>query len=119
MEDILKTVQDGIKFQPIDDRILVKPLKPIKVKKKVPVPVNPDAEVEPGKSPEMKIVTKSVDSNMSRGIVLKVGRTGSVTNIPFNEGDTVVFPSNAGTAFELFKDTILLKRYEILGIWTE
>jgi len=122
---IVEGLKDKIPFNPIDDRILVKPLKAVKVKKKFNVPVGNDGKVvedkdiDPGKNYDTKRVTRTVDSNMSKGVVLKIGKTGSLTNIPFEEGDTIVFPTNAGQEFELFKDTKLLKRYEIMGLWTE
>lgn len=122
-----KLIVDGLKnkipFTPIDDRILVKPLKPVKVRKSFVIPVDDEGkEVEnpsPTESYKTKKVTRKVESNMTKGIVLKIGRTGSVTNIPFEEGDTIVFPTQAGQSFELFKDTKLLKRYEIMGLWSE
>ncbi len=120
---ILESVQEGINFQPIDDRILVKPLKAVKVKKKVNVPIDdkgkivPDKDIDPTKHYETKSITRSLDSNMTKGLVLKIGKTGSITNIPFKEGDTIVYPTQAGMDFELFKDTRLLKRYEIMGLW--
>lgn len=122
---IVDSIKDKIPFIPIDDRILVKPLKPVKVKKKFTVPVDNDGKIVPeekidqGKQYDTKKVTRTVDSNMTKGVVLKIGKTGSVTNIPFSEGDTVVFPTNAGMQFELFKDTKLLKRYEIMGLWSD
>lgn len=123
---IVEGLKDKIPFTPIDDRILVKPLKPVKVKKKVSMPIDEDGKVidtdnlDPTKHYNTKRVTRTLESNMSRGIVLKIGKTGSLTNnIPFEEGDTVVFPTNAGQPFELFKDTKLLKRYEIMGLWQE
>ena len=122
---ILESIKDKIAFQPIDDRILVKPLKPVKVRKKVPIYPEPPAEDATAKEKmefnekEIKFETKSVDSNMTKAVVLKIGKTGSITNIPFEEGDVIVYPTNAGMPFELFKDTRLLKRYEIMGLWQE
>ena len=124
-EKIVNSIKEKIPFTPIDDRILVKPLKAVKVKRQFTVPVDDagklinDEDIDHTKQYKTKRVTRSVDSNMSKGIVLKVGKTGSVTNIPFREGHTIVFPTNAGMPFELFKDTRLLKRYEIMGLWDE
>lgn len=116
-KQILASIQGKIQFTPIDDRILVKPLKQVTLKKRV---TEPDYEANKGKGPDeelaIKEVNKSVPANHQLGVVLKIGLTGGVS-VPFNEGDIVVFPWKAGSDFELFKDSKLLKRYEIVGTW--
>lgn len=122
---VLDSIKDKIPFTPIDDRILVKPLKPVKVKRSESVPVDDEGKVIPfneidhSKNYKTKRVSRTVDSNMTKGVVLKIGKTGQPIPTPFNEGDVVVFPSGAGMPFELFKDSKLLKRYEIMGLWND
>jgi len=118
-KQILASIQGKIKFAPIDDRILVKPLKQVTMKKKITVP---DDEANKGKNPhedvmETKVINKSVPANHQLGVVLKKGTSVGACQVPFEEGDVVVYPVNAGVDFELFKDSRLLKRYEIVGIW--
>ena len=37
--------------------------------------------------------------------------------LPYEPGDTIVYRKGSGMPFELFKDSILLKRFEVLGKW--
>jgi len=116
-----------IKFQPFDDRVLIKPLEIEMVKKEVTVPdeeANKGKELgEEGDVLETKVEIQEVESNMRKGIVLKVGKAGLMGDkkLPYKEGDTVVFLNNAriGQYFDLYKDSMLLKAFEILGKWED
>lgn len=114
-------------FIPIDERVLIKPLDPIKLTKTSNV-VDEDAMVKAERKakkyktdiPELitKEVTTEVESNLRIGVVLA---TGDIPNIEYNRqygvGDKVVYVYKAAMPFDLFKDSVLLKRYEILGKW--
>jgi hypothetical protein len=116
---ILASIAGKILFEPIDDRVLIKPLKQRTVKKIVTVPVNKPADLQSAEDTvqETKQETVDVPASCQLGVVLKVGFPGGVGSVPFAEGDIIVYPTNAGVPFELFKDSKLLKRYEILGLW--
>lgn len=123
---ILDSIKDKILFEPIDDRVLIKPLKQKYVKKSFTVPVSkPDAaevkttEVETTETlRETTEEVRDVLANCQLGVVLKMSKIYEPTiKRPFSEGDIIVYPTNAGIPFELFKDSRLLKRYEILGLW--
>ncbi len=116
---ILDSIKDKIPYEPIDDRILIKPLKQKTIKKafKVPTKVENNLVEAERQEVETKEEVREVPTNCQLGVVLKVDRNSS--NLQFTEGDIIVYPTNAGMAFELFKDSRLLKRYEILGKWVE
>lgn len=122
---ILASITGKILFEPIDDRVLIKPLKQKMVKKTITVPVKPivdrtTADKAEETVQEQKQEVIDVPANCSLGVILKLGNTGALSAVlPFAEGDIIVYPTNAGMAFELFKDSRLLKRYEILGLWRE
>lgn len=118
---ILASIKDKILFEPIDDRVLIKPLKQKYVKRLFTVPVNKpvnkpknidDVEMEIETTEEMRDVL----ANCQLGVVLK---TSEKDNKPFEPGDIIVYSAIAGIPFELFKDSRLLKRYEILGLWKQ
>jgi len=122
-QKILDSIKAKIQFEPIDDRVLVKPLKQKMIKKTFKVPAEKPEDLNAAEQTEQKMVdeVREVPINCSLGVILKIGRStnsdGSFVKLPFKEGDTVVFQTNAGMPFELFKNSRLLKRYEILGLW--
>ena len=114
---LLNSILPKILFNPVDDRVLIKPLKQKCIKKSFTVPVSKPKDLKEAEDGEIetKEEVREVPTNCQLGVVLKVDE-GSI-NKPFKPGDTVVYPTNAGVPFELFKDSRLLKRYEILGLW--
>lgn len=117
---ILDSIKGKIPFEPIDDRVLIKPLKYKTVNKIVRVPEKVVTTVDGAEHEETEMIEQvnSVPTNCQLGVILKLGNTGVLSAIlPFVEGDIIVYPINAGMPFELFKDSRLLKRYEILGLW--
>jgi len=116
---LLDSIKSKILFEPIDDRVLIKPMKYKMLKKTFKVPVKEDLSLSNAEETvvETKDETREVPANCQLGVVLKIGVSAGSTK-PYEEGDIVVYPLNAGVAFELFKDSRLLKRYEILGIWS-
>ena len=112
--EIIETALN-IPFSPIDGRVLVKPLDEVKVVKVITVP---DDEANEGKTPEDVQETKDVEeeviSNLRVGVILAIAEDNEY---PFKVGDQVVFVYRAAMPFDLFKDSVLLKRYDILGLW--
>jgi len=115
---ILDSIKDKILFEPIDDRVLIKPLAKKYIKKSFKVPAQQPSNMETAEAKEIeqKEATREVPTNCQLGVVLKIG-LGPNSIVPFEPGDIIVYPTSAGMAFELFKDSRLLKRYEILGLW--
>lgn len=111
-KEIIET-ELNVPFSPIDGRVLVKPLEEVKLVKKVLVP-DEDSPQNPEDIQETKEVEEEVVSNLRVGIVLA---TDANTEFPFEIGDKVVFVYRAAMPFDLYKDAVLLKRYDILGLW--
>jgi co-chaperonin GroES (HSP10) len=108
-----------ILFQPTDDKLLVKPLKPTMITKLVPVAPNQTFNgVDEAEASEPTAPSKQkVEANIAKGIILKLG-TDIIKNNPegYEVGDVVYYPKMAGMNFELLKDSRLLRRYEIVAI---
>lgn len=121
---ILDSIKSKILFEPIDDRVLIKPLKYKMVKKTVRVPEKVVNTIDGAEKEETKMIEQQdyVPANCQLGVVLKLSINTNLLsekdNKPFSEGDIIVYPISAGIPFELFKDSKLLRRYEILGLWS-
>lgn len=120
-----------ITYTPADDRLLVKPMKPVMITKELPAPKNNSLptntdELEAVEKEEVKLVKTKVPANMTKGIVLKLGAEyakaeawakaeGKPYTPDYEVGDIVIFPTFAGVNFELMKDTKMLRKYEIVA----
>jgi hypothetical protein len=107
-----------INYQPTYDWLLVKPLKPVMVTKLVPVaPKQTMGSIDEAENSQPTEPTKQkVEANIAKGVIIKLGTEYEKTNPEGLEvGDVVLFPNRAGVAFELLKDSRLLRRYEIIG----
>ena len=108
-----------IDFEPTDDRILVKPLKPTMITKLLPTApkVMPNSAEEAEKMEPTEPTKQRVEANIYKGIILKLGTEYDKNNPEgFEVGDTIFFHKQAGVPFELLKDSRLLKRYEVWGV---
>ena len=93
---------------------LVKPLEPVKVKKKISEPVAKDTK--PKKD-------KDVDSDFSRAVVLKLPYEythpyddDKIQQMPIKVGDIVIYRSSRGAMyFDLLKDSQLVSLYDIVA----
>ena len=93
---------------------LVKPLEPVKVKKKISEPVAKDTK--PKKD-------KEVDSDFSRAVVLKLPYEythpyddDKIQQMPIKVGDIVIYRSSRGAMyFDLLKDSQLVSLYDIVA----
>ena len=75
--------------------------------------------VKPGGELKTKEVTKEVEANYRTGIVLAVGnQVNSVNGYIIEVGDVVVFPARVLNTckFELLKDSLMLKHYDIEAV---
>lgn len=122
MADNKKLAQDiasKVTFEPMDDRILVKPLKPVMLTKLLPTPpkVQSQSLDEVENSEPTEPTKQKIEANIQKGIILKLGTEYKTVNTQgFEVGDTIYFWKSSGIPFDLLKDSRLLKRYEVLAI---
>jgi co-chaperonin GroES (HSP10) len=114
-------IANKLLYIPTDDRILVKPLKPIMVTKEFPiVPKEQPKDLEEGIPEATKFEKRKVEANIQKGVIIQLGSDyvemlRNEKTLPFDVGDIVCYPRNAGIPFELFKDSRMLRRYELLA----
>ena len=112
-DKVLETVVNGIKYTFFKD-VMVKPLAIKMISKEVVTQV-PTKEVDEDGFNKYDTVTevKEVESSYGTGIVLSIPN-GLET--PFTVGDTVVYNRRHAVDFDLFKDSQLIKPYDIIAI---
>ena len=115
-DKMLDSVIAGIEYTMVKD-ILVKPLDTPKVMKHIVEQVPTDQIDEETKATiyETKESDKEVDSAFRKGIVLKLP-TNLPTDSPIEVGDTIVFPYKFSIDFDLFKDSMLVKPYDVIAL---
>lgn len=110
---------------------LVKPLEPVKVKKKISEPVAKDTKPKKDKDgieavdyDEVKAEIKEVDSDFSRAVVLKLPyeythpyNDEKIQQMPIKVGDIVIYKASRLGAmyFDLLKDSQLVPLYDIVA----
>lgn len=110
---------------------LVKPLEPVKVKKKISEPVVKDTKPKKDKNgieavdyDEVKTETKEVDSDYTRAVVLKLPYEYThpydgvkIHQMPIKVGDIIIYKSSRLGAmyFDLLKDSQLVPLYDIVA----
>jgi len=111
-----------VPFQPCDSMILIKPMPEIMIEKEF---TEYDEEANEGKDTSadgeeaiMKTEIRKVPANMQKGIVLAIDK-GGMNPLPYEVGDTIIYQQNGGVYFDLFKDSKLLKSFEVKGKWLE
>lgn len=116
MEDkVLETVIDKLQYIPLKD-ILIKPLPTIKLTKEVTEAVGTgEKDVDGYEKFETKTETKEVESEWREGIVLTIPDSLKESS-EFKVGDTVVYNKRFAKEFDLFKDSVLVKQYDIIAI---
>lgn len=113
MEDkVLETVVNSIGFT-FEKDILVKPLEPIKIKKKVTEMVPSNKKDNDGTEKyETKETIKDIESDFEKGIIIAIP---TLPDVNFTIGDVVVYPKKFAKDFDLFKDSKLIKPYDIVA----
>ncbi len=113
MEDkVLKTVTDSIKYT-FEKDFLVKPLEPVMIERTVTKQV-PNGKKEKGvELYDTKETKEMVESDFGKGVVISVPTcyTGDITL-----GNVVVYPKKFAKQFDIFKDSELVKPYDIVAI---
>lgn len=124
---VATTVSEGIPYSFLED-FLVKPLDPVIVKKEFKTPVSKGESTDDSGTTaedyeEVATEVKEVESDYREGVVLKVSerykswmKDDKVNQYPINVGDIIVFRATAGRYFDLFKDSLMLKSYDILAV---
>lgn len=124
---VATTISEGIEYTFKED-FLVKPLDLAKVKKEFSVPVvkgEPTEKdgIEANDYDEVTTEVKEVDSDYREAIVIKVPYTynkwmndSEMNTCPIHVGDKIVFRNGAGRYFDLFKDSMLVKHYDIIAV---
>ncbi len=109
-----------VPFEPIDSQVLIKPLPEIMIEKEFTEydeDANKDRDTSmDGEEAAMKTEIREVPTDMQKGIVLAIDK-GGLNPLPFVPGDTIVYQRGGGVYFDLFKDSKLLKSFEIKGKW--
>ena len=109
----LDTVINSLEYIPVKD-ILVKPLDPIKVTKEIVEQVPTGKKDENGfEEYETKTEVKEVPSDFSKGIIIAIP-VDITTDLKV--GDIIVYPTKFAKDFDLFKDSQLVKPYDIVAV---
>ena len=122
---VAETVSEKINLE-MFDAFLIKPLDPIMVKKEFSKPVVKGESEQDGvvakDYDEVETEVKEVEADFRKGIVLKVPASykemcaKNENFIKVNIGDTIIFPSRAARYFDLFKDSALIRIYDIVAV---
>lgn len=114
MEDkVLQTVVDSVKYT-FEKDFLVKPLEPVKIKRKVNKPTPTGKKDKDGNEMyDIKEVEEVVTSDFGHGIIIAIPTCydGNLTL-----GNTIVYPKKFAKPFDLFKDSELVKTYDVVAI---
>lgn len=109
----LDTVINSLGYIPVKD-ILVKPLDPIKVTKEIVEQVPTGKKDENGfEEYETKKEVKEVASDFSKGIIIAIP-VDITTDLTV--GNVIVYPTKFAKDFDLFKDSQLVKPYDIVAV---
>ena len=112
MNTVLETVIEGIEYK-IEKDILVKPLEPVIITKEYEEQIPTGEQDEEGFNKyEVKKHTKEVESDFAKGIVLAIPTS---IECSVSVGETIVYPKKFAKAFDLFKDSQLVKPYDIVA----
>ena len=112
--ELLAEVIAGIKYIPTNT-ILVKPLEPVMISKDITTMEPTGEKDEDGVEMfDTQTETKEVESEYSTGVVLKIPTC--LTECEYKVGDTIVYNKKFAKDFDLFKDSQLVKPYDIIAV---
>lgn len=125
---VATTVSEGIPYEFVED-FLVKPLDPIIVKKEFSTPVEKGDPKEDENGvvasdyDEVATEVKEVESDFRKAVVLKVPEryqtwmADEKANTPkIKIGDIIIFKATSLRYFDLFKDSALVRHFDIVAI---
>ena len=114
MEDkVLHTVVDSIKFK-FEKDFLVKPLEPVKIEQTITKQIPTGKKDKDGNQMyDTKEEKEMVESDFGKGVVLSIPTCYTGDIIP---GSIIVYPKKFAKRFDLFKDSELVRPYDIVAI---
>lgn len=113
-DKVLESVVENLEYIFIKD-VLVKPMHAIMISKVTTTPVPTGEKDEEGyEKYDTKSETKDVESEYKKGIVLSIPKG----DYEFKVGDMIVYPSKFAKDFDLFKDSQLVKPYDVIAVYT-
>ena len=113
---IAQSINDGLKYSFLKD-LLVKPL-PVQMIEKVVTTQIPTGETDEAgfNLYETQEEIKSEEADYREGIVISLPSTLDPSTLGFGIGDTVVFHKRYPAYFDLFKDSMIVKPYDIIAV---
>ena len=113
---IAQSINDGLKYSFLKD-LLVKPLPPQMIEKVVTTQIPTGETDEAGFNLyETKEEIKSEEADYREGIVISLPSTLDPSTLGFGIGDTVVFHKRYPAYFDLFKDSMIIKPYDVIAV---
>ena len=111
-DKVLETVIEGIEYN-FEKDILVKPLTPVMITKEYEEQI-PTGEIDEEGFNKYTVEkhTKTVESDFAKGVVLAIP---TATDTTVAVGDTIVYPKKFAKDFDLFKDSQLVKPYDVVA----
>lgn len=123
MDALIEDVIKNIEYTALKD-VLIKPLNPIQVEKEITEPVPTGEKDENGyEKYETKTEVKTVDSDWATGVVLQlpaelldlIEHGDKKPFIGYSVGDTVVYNKKMAKDFDLYRNSQLVKTYDIVA----
>ena len=113
---IAQSINDGLKYSFLKD-LLVKPL-PVQTIEKVVTTQIPTGETDEAgfNLYETQEEIKSEEADYREGIVISLPSTLDPSTLGFGIGDTVVFHKRYPAYFDLFKDSMIIKPYDVIAV---
>ena len=118
MDKVLETVLSKLDYIPTKD-ILVKPLEEVYVEKEIIKPVDTGKKDSDGYNiNDTETVKEKVLATFKKGIVLSIpsGYEWQDKDNHPEVGDTIVYARKHAIDFDLFKDSQLVKTYDVIAI---
>jgi hypothetical protein len=118
MEDkILETVVNNLEYT-FEKDVLVKPLEPVMVKKDIITQIPTGEKDEDGfEKYETKTETKDVESEFLKGVVLALPTCLTTPEeSTYKVGSTVVYNKKFAKDFDLYKNSQLVKPYDVIAV---
>lgn len=113
---IAQSINDGLKYSFLKD-LLVKPL-PVQMIEKVVTTQIPTGETDEAgfNLYETQEEIKSEEADYREGIVISLPSTLDPSTLGFGIGDTVVFHKRYPAYFDLFRDSMIIKPYDVIAV---
>ena len=112
MDKVLETVIEGIEFT-FEKDILVKPLEPVMITMEYEEQIPTGEQDEEGFNKyEVQKHTIEVESDFAKGIVLAIPTS---VESSVSVGEIIVYPKKFAIEFDLFKDSQLVKPYDVVA----